>query len=121
MAAYNLFDSDPMLRAALEREGAAWATHKLHAFGTILGSEHVGELAEAANRYPPELRAFDRFGHRLDEVTYHAAYHELIALAKGHEVHSIAWTSERPGGHVAHMALEYLLVQAEAGVCCPLP
>ena len=73
LAAYNLFDSDPILRAALEREGAAWAADKLHAFGTILGSERVSELAEAANRYPPELRAFYCFGHRLDEVTHHVA------------------------------------------------
>ena len=43
-----------------------------------------------------------------------------MTLAKRHEVHSIAWTAGREGAHVAHMALEYLLVQAEAGVCCPI-
>ncbi|WP_119461980.1 acyl-CoA dehydrogenase family protein [Rhodospirillaceae bacterium SYSU D60014] len=117
---YNLFDSDPILRLALAREGAGWAADKVRAFGAVLGSERVAELAEAANRYPPELRTFDRFGHRLDEVVYHPAYHELMALAKTHEVHSIAWTAPRSGGQVAHMALEYLLVQAEAGVCCPI-
>ncbi|MGQ0486243.1 MAG: acyl-CoA dehydrogenase family protein [Hyphomicrobiales bacterium] len=117
---YNLFDSDPILGAAVAREGAGWAAQKLHAFGAVLGSERVAELAEAANRHPPELRVFDRSGCRIDEVLYHPAYHELMQLAKAHEVHSIAWTAAEPGGHVAHMGLEYLLIQAEAGVCCPI-
>ena len=120
LAGYNLFDGDPILRQALEREGAGWAADKVRAFGAVLGSERVTELAEAAERYPPELRTFDRFGRRLDEVVYHPAYHELMSLAKAHEVHSIAWTATQSGGQVAHMALEYLLVQAEPGVCCPI-
>ncbi|HEX9462492.1 MAG TPA: acyl-CoA dehydrogenase family protein [Alphaproteobacteria bacterium] len=120
LPAHNLFDGDLILRTALDREGAAWAADRVRAFGAALGGDRVAELADAANRYPPELRAFDRFGHRIDEVAYHPAYHELMALAKSHEVHSIAWTAEKSGGHVAHMALEYLLVQAEAGICCPI-
>jgi len=120
LAAYNLFDTDPILRAALRREGAGWAEKRVRAFGAALGEDSVQAFAEAANRYPPELRAFDRFGHRIDEVEYHPAYHALMTLAKRHEVHSIAWTAKRKGAHVAHMALEYLLVQAEAGVCCPI-
>jgi putative acyl-CoA dehydrogenase len=116
---YNLFDSDPILRAAVTREGAGWAKEKLQAFGALMGSERVAELATAANRFPPELKTFDRFGRRLDEVAFHPAYHELMALVKAHEVHSIAWTANQSGGHVAHMALEYMLVQAEPGVCCP--
>jgi putative acyl-CoA dehydrogenase len=117
---YNQFDSDVILRQALQRGGAAWATEKLSAFGRLTGSERVADLARAANRHPPELRIFDGAGRRLDEVTYHPAYHELMELAKAHEVHSIAWTSPHGGGHVAHMALEYLLVQADPGVCCPI-
>jgi putative acyl-CoA dehydrogenase len=120
LADYNLFDTDLILATALRREGAAWAENKVRDFGAILGSERVGELARAANRYPPELRTFDRFGHRIDEVEYHPAYHELMTLAKLHEVHSIAWTATQPGGHMAHMALEYMLAQVESGVCCPI-
>ena len=116
----NIFAADPVIVAALAREGAAWAEAKARAFGEVLGSERVAELARAADRSPPELRSFDRFGHRLDEVEYHPAYHELMTLAKTHEVHSIGWTARRPGAHVAHMVLEYLLVQADAGVCCPV-
>ncbi len=116
---YNLYDRDPILRQALRREGAAPYEKKLHAFGAALGSEAVLKLGETANRHGPELRSFDRYGQRIDEVEFHPAYHELMALGIKHEVPSIAWHG-KPGGHVAHTALEYLLVQAEAGVCCPL-
>ncbi len=116
----NLYDSDPVLSEALHREGAGWAEDKLRAFGSVLGSERVLALGEAANRFPPELRAFDRYGQRIDQVTFHPAYHELMALGIEHEVHAIAWRTKGRGGHVAHTALEYLLVQVEAGVCCPL-
>lgn len=117
---YNLFDGDAPLREALEREGAGWATDRVREFGGVLGSARVIELGYLANRHTPELRAFDRFGHRVDEVDYHPAYHEMMALAVEHRVPSIAWAEARPGGHVAHTALEYLLIQAEAGVCCPM-
>jgi putative acyl-CoA dehydrogenase len=117
---YNLFDTDPVLREALHREGGGWAEDKVRAFGAALGSERTLELGATANRIVPELRAFDRYGQRIDEVEFHPAYHELMALGMAHEVHSIAWRAEQPGGHVAHTALEYLLTQVEAGVCCPL-
>jgi putative acyl-CoA dehydrogenase len=116
----NLFDSDPILSQLLEREGAGWALTKVRKLGALLGSEEVTELGRVANRFPPELRIFDRFGQRIDLVDYHPAYHELMKLAKEHEVHSIAWTATKLGGHVAHMALEYMLVQVDAGVCCPI-
>ncbi len=116
----NLFDGDAPLREALEREGAGWAADEVRAFGGLLGGAPVIELGFLANRHPPELRGFDRFGHRIDEVEYHPAYHELMNLAVEHRVPSIAWAEDRAGGHVAHTALEYLLIQAEAGVCCPI-
>ncbi len=117
---HNLYDTDPALKEAVHREGAGAAEDRLHGFGAVLGTERIIRLGTAANRHPPELRAFDRFGNRIDEVEYHPAYHELMALAIEHEVHSIAWTAASPGGHAAHAALEFLLTQAEAGVCCPV-
>ncbi len=117
---YNIFDRDAPLREALEREGAGWAAKQAREFGAVLGSARVIELGHLANRHTPEPRLFDRFGHRIDEVEYHPAYHELMTLAIGHRVPSIAWGEKRAGGHVAHTALEYMLIQAEAGVCCPV-
>ncbi len=117
---YNLYDTDPILRQAVGREGGAWAEARLSGFGALLGSERVLGLGDQANRFAPELRAFDRYGQRVDEVEFHPAYHDLMTLGIQHEVHSIAWRAPAPGGHLVHAAMEYLLVQVEAGVCCPL-
>ena len=117
---YNLYDADPVLGEALRREGAAWAEEQVRAFGALVGSEHVQQLGFAANRNEPELRTFDRYGQRIDEVDYHPAYHELMRLALEHGMPSLPWSEPRPGAHVAHSAMLYLLSQVEAGVCCPL-
>ncbi|MCZ6860655.1 MAG: DNA alkylation response protein, partial [Alphaproteobacteria bacterium] len=81
IADYNLFESDRALKEALRREGGRAAEKEVAAFGTALGTEHAFELGRLANRYPPELKLFDRYGHRIDEVAFHPAYHELMALA----------------------------------------
>ncbi|HKU95767.1 MAG TPA: acyl-CoA dehydrogenase family protein, partial [Vineibacter sp.] len=73
-----------------------------------------------ANQHTPELRTHDRFGHRIDEIAFHPAWHELMSLAIGHGTHSLAWTAGRPGAHVARGILSYLWNQGESGICCPL-
>ena len=115
----NVFDSDLVLKEALNREGANWAVDRAHEFGQLIGSEHCINLAFEANRNIPELKAFNRNGYRIDEVHYHPAYHELMKIAIENEIHSIAWTSKK-GGHVAHTALEFMFGQIEQGVCCPV-
>jgi len=116
----DLYATDPALREAVQREGAAWAGEALTALGAEAGSERVVEWGEQANRNPPVLKSFDRYGRRIDEVEFHPAYHALMELAMRHRVHSIAWTAGRPGGHVAHAAMGYMLTQSEAGVLCPM-
>jgi putative acyl-CoA dehydrogenase len=117
---YNLYDRDASLREGLHREGASWAEERVRALARELGSERVLELGEVANRSVPELRSFDRYGQRIDEVRYHPAYHALLDLGIAHAMPSVAWTAGRPGAHVAHVALTYLFSQVEAGVVCPL-
>jgi putative acyl-CoA dehydrogenase len=117
---YNLFAADPGLREALARDGAGWAEEKARAFGAKVGSAEAIQQGFEANAHPPELKAFDRYGERIDEVVFHPAYHALMALGLEGEVHSIAWIADKPGAHVAHAALEYMLNQTEAGVCCPI-
>ncbi|HET9426816.1 MAG TPA: acyl-CoA dehydrogenase family protein [Allosphingosinicella sp.] len=119
-AGRNLFTTDAALADAALREGGQWLEKPLSALGELAGSEHVLELGEVANRCPPELVSFDRYGRRLDEVRFHPAYHELMALAMAHRIHDIAWAETRPGGHVAHAALLALFTQAEAGTMCPM-
>lgn len=116
---YNAYIGDTVLLEAVRREGAAWAEEKLGAFGATVSTFVVQELARLANRHTPELRTHDRQGHRIDFVEYHPAYHELMRIAFGAGVHSLAWTDSRPGSHVARAALSYLWNQAENGTACP--
>src|SRR5205807_609764 len=44
---------------------------------------------------------------------------DCMRLAFGHGVHSLAWTTDEPGGHVARAALSYLWNQVENGTACP--
>jgi len=115
----NLFTSDVVLQEAVARAGGGAHRERLAAFGARCGSAEVAEWAMQANRNPPQLRSFDRYGERLDEVEFHPAYHQLMALGIGAGISSAAW-SGASGGHVLHTALEFLMAQTEPGVCCPM-
>ncbi|MDP2408783.1 MAG: isovaleryl-CoA dehydrogenase [Pseudolabrys sp.] len=117
---YNLFASDTVLRAAVEREGAGWAAGELGALGATLGTPETVQLGFAANRQPPVLHAFDRYGHRLDEVEFHPAWHQLLGIAVKAGLHSSPWAAPKPGAHVARAAGTYMLGQIESGVYCPI-
>ena len=51
-----------------------------------------------ANRFPPELRAFDRGGRRIDEVAFHPAYHALMAIGVGAGLPVDRLDRRRPAG-----------------------
>ena len=117
---YNLFASDAPLREALRREGGGWAEERVSEFGALMGNSETLRLGEQANRYPPVLRTHDRFGHRVDEVEFHPAWHELMRIGIAHEHHSLPWTVERAGAHVVRAALNMLRHQVDEGASCPL-
>jgi putative acyl-CoA dehydrogenase len=116
----NWFEQDHALLEALEREGGAWGKERLSRFGAWLGQASTIRLGEQANRHPPQLRSHDRFGHRIDEVDFHPAWHELLGRAVAEQVHALPWSDGRPGAHVVRAASAFLLNQVESGVCCPL-
>ena len=115
----NLFATDAALREAVEREGGQTHAAHLNNFGARAGSSEVIAWSFEANRNPPELKTFDRFGRRIDEVNFHPSYHKLMELGLEGGVASLAWTAPK-GGHVAHTAILYMLAQIEQGVCCPM-
>ena len=117
---YNLFTGDLALREAVVREGADWGQVRLTSLGGELGLPETIALGFAANRFPPQLEAFDRFGHRLDEVEFHPAWHALMTLALKAGLHSSPWADPKPGAHVLRAAGCYMLGQIESGVLCPL-
>jgi len=120
LAGHNAFSADRLLVEIAERENIGWARGLLAEAGATVGSAHVAALARDANRHLPELRAHDRFGHRVDEIAFHPAWHALMALAIGQQTHSLSWTAGRPGAHLARGMLSYLWNQGENGICCPL-
>jgi putative acyl-CoA dehydrogenase len=117
---YNLLQTDRVLHAALSRENAAWAVAELDALGKTLGAPQTIRLGFAANINPPVLRALDRYGHRIDEVEFHPAWHALLSLAVEAGLHSGPWAMPRPGAHVARAAGTFMLAQIESGVYCPI-
>ena len=60
---YNLFTSDVVLREAAVREGASAGS--LTALGQVFGAPETIALGFAANKNPPQLKSFDRFGPRV--------------------------------------------------------
>ncbi len=120
LTGHNAFTGDRLLTEIAADESVGWASAMLSEAGATVASARVAELARDANRHGPELRSHDRFGHRIDEIAFHPAWHELMALAIGHGTHSLAWTAAKPGAHVARGILSYLWNQGESGICCPL-
>jgi len=118
---YNLYLSDPVLDAALAREGAKGSRDSLVDLGGLTGSERYYRLAAEANRNDPVLITHDRFGNRSDTVEFHPAWHSLmeIAVAKGN--HCLPW--EKAASEAAHStraAQTYMTGQIESGHNCPI-
>ncbi|WP_262281895.1 isovaleryl-CoA dehydrogenase [Micromonospora sp. MA102] len=110
---------DPALLDGLDREGAGWAAAEVHELGRLGGSAPAIEHGRLANEHPPVLRTHDRHGHRIDEVEFHPAWHELMRTAVGHGLHAAPWADERPGAHVARAAKFYVW-RPDAGHGCPI-
>ena len=115
----NLYRLDLPLQEWIRRFQGGWAAERLDAYGALAG----GPLMAAgflANQNKPVLRTHDRYGHRIDQVDFHPAYHELMRTAVEHGLPSLPWVDPRAGAHVARAGLTYLHSQAEAASGCPL-
>jgi putative acyl-CoA dehydrogenase len=117
---YNLFDSDPQLQAAVERNGAHWHTSALRQQGGMLGEAGTLELAELANRHSPELHTHDACGRRIDSIEFHPSWHALMGITRSHGLVSLPFSQPRAGVWSAYAASQYLHNQVEAGTYCPI-
>ena len=126
----NLYRIDRTLAEAVAAFGGAWGAQALRDYGALAGGE-LAEHGRLANRFGPELKTHDPYGHRLDEVSFHPSYHALMQTAVAHGVHGLAWETPRhdapvgaehspTGGHVVRAGLEFLHNQADSGTDCPL-
>jgi putative acyl-CoA dehydrogenase len=117
---YNAYQQDAVLMEALAREGAAWAQPQLQSFGAQTGSREVIELGFQANENKPVLYTHDNYGHRIDEVRFHPAYHSLMQISMENGLHASHWRDPKPGAHVARAAMSYLQGQVDAAHGCPV-
>ncbi|MFI8237857.1 acyl-CoA dehydrogenase family protein [Streptomyces sp. NPDC085866] len=121
LVGYDVFGADRALVEAVERhtdpEVLGEVRDELSVLGRASGSAQVQEWGVQANEHPPRLRTHDRYGHRVDEVEFHPAWHRLLGKGVGAGLTG-AWT--RPAGHVRRAAGFLVWTQVEAGNCCPL-
>ncbi|WP_217546981.1 acyl-CoA dehydrogenase family protein [Streptomyces sp. GbtcB6] len=121
LAGYDLFAADRALVEAVERhtdpELLGEVRTELSGIGAAAGSAQVQEWGTQANEHPPRLRTHDRYGHRIDEVEFHPAWHRLLGKGVGAGL-TTGWV--RPSGHVRRAAAFLVWTQVEAGNCCPL-
>ncbi|KRD22874.1 MULTISPECIES: acyl-CoA dehydrogenase family protein [unclassified Streptomyces] len=121
LTGYDVYGADQVLVAAVERHLDPGLLDEvrgeLSALGRAAGSAQVQEWAAQADVHPPKLRAYDRHGHRIDEVEFHPAWHRLLGKGVGAGLTG-AWG--RPGGHVRRAAGFLVWTQVDAGNCCPL-
>ena len=110
----------PVLLEGLVREDAGWAADELHTLGRLAGSEQAQQWGDLAEAHPPVLKTHDRYGHRIDEVEYLPAYHQLMRTAVEHGLHCSPWSEPGPGAHVARAAKFLVWSQADAGHGCPI-
>ncbi|WP_063631529.1 acyl-CoA dehydrogenase family protein, partial [Streptomyces himastatinicus] len=97
-----------------------WAEPQVREVGARAGSAEVQDWARMAEEHHPVLHTHDRYGHRIDEVEYHPAYHQLMTAAVESGQHAAAWAETRPGRHLARAATFYAFAQAEPGHGCPI-
>ncbi len=118
----DVFATNLPLVEAVRREGADWVTERASALGRFVGAAGgpQQEWGRLANENKPVLHTFDRYGHRIDEVEFHPAWHQLMKMGVEHQLHSLPWRSDEPFAHTARAALYMTAMQAEAGFCCPI-
>ncbi|HVB27656.1 MAG TPA: acyl-CoA dehydrogenase family protein [Mycobacteriales bacterium] len=120
LVGYDVAGEDAALSEGVTRHGAEWALPALGDLGRCAGSAAAQEWGRLANEHPPVLRTHDRYGVRIDEVEFHPAWHELMAVAVGAGLHAAPWVEPRPGAHVSRAAAFLTWSQAEAGHGCPV-
>ncbi len=111
--------SSPVLIEALIREGGQWGLDEVTELGALSGGAQAQRWGELADRNRPVLHTHDRYGHRVDEVEYDPAYHELMRVAVGHGLHAAPWADDRTGTHVVRAAKTSVWTP-EPGHICPI-
>jgi len=111
--------TSPVLIEALIREGGGWGLDEVTELGALSGGATAQRWGDLADRNVPVLHTHDRYGHRIDEIEYDPAYHQLMRIAIGHGLHGAPWADDRPGAHVVRAA-KMGVWTPEPGHVCPI-
>ena len=109
----------PVLIEAMIREGGGWGLDEVTELGALSVGATAQRWGDLADRNVPVLHTHDRYGHRIDEIEYDPAYHELMRIAIGHGLHAAPWADDRPGAHVVRAA-KMGVWTPEPGHVCPV-
>ncbi|HET6395174.1 MAG TPA: acyl-CoA dehydrogenase family protein [Blastococcus sp.] len=111
---------DAVLAEACLRHADAATLDSLAGLGRLSGSEQAQEWGRLANENPPRLRTHDRYGHRIDEVEFHPAWHELMRTAVENGLAGAPWADRSPHAHVRRAVGYFGWTQNEMGHGCPV-
>ena len=117
---YNVFEADPFIGEALEREGGGWGVNRVREAARVAGSVETREHSRRAEHNLPVLRTHDRFGNRIDQVELDPSWHWLLRGAVEREIHSLPWREPRAGVQAVRGALFMVWGNANDGVMCPV-
>lgn len=116
---YDAAEYAPILET-LQREGAHTSLDDIHRVGRLAGSEEAQRWGDLAEAHPPVLRTHDRYGHRIDEVEYDPAYHQLMSTAVELGLHGSPWADSDSNAHLIRAAKLAVWGQVDAGHQCPI-
>ena len=115
----NLYESDPILIGALEGVLDSTVEAALGDYGKFWGSAEARELGRMANMHGPTLKPTDPFGHRVDQVEFHPAYHALVRRGATAGLAVSLWDeedeTEKKRRHALRAARLMMAAQSECG------
>ncbi len=123
LAGHNVVTADAALSEAVARHAGPEVLESLVAIGAEAGTEEAREHGRLANEHHPELRQYDRYGHRVDEVDFHPSWHWLMERAIGHGLAATPWERQADGdphAHVRRAAGFMAWSHTEPGHGCPV-
>jgi putative acyl-CoA dehydrogenase len=120
LVGHNVVTSDRALVEAVTRHASAEVVDDLVDLGALAGTAEAREHGMLANEHPPRLTPYDRYGNRIDEVTFHPSWHWLMERAIGQGLGATPWESGSPHAHVRRAAGFLAWSHTEPGHGCPV-
>jgi putative acyl-CoA dehydrogenase len=123
LAGHNVVTADAALSEAVGRHAGPEVLESLVALGAQAGTEEAREQGRLANEHHPQLRQYDRYGNRVDEVDFHPSWHWLMERAIGHGLAATPWERQADGdghAHVRRAAGFMAWSHTEPGHGCPV-